>query len=85
MTRPPAHTLLTMAGALCLVGAAISAEIAWLHMRWLAATYGVICGQSPSLTHCAACPTAVALLAGGLGFLALALRARPAKVRSAAR
>jgi len=68
--RKPAHPL-RLAGAAALAGAAIAGEIGWLHMRWVRATYGVLCGDAP-FAHCAACPTALALLAAGLALLSLA-------------
>lgn len=69
--RPTRQTL-TLAGAASLGAAALSAEIAWLHMRWAAATYGVVCGQD-GIGHCAACPTALGLAGLGLGLLAARL------------
>lgn len=54
----------TWAGATCLVGAAVSAELAWLHARAIQAL-GVICGTQPS-PHCIWCPTALVLLAAGM-------------------
>lgn len=62
---------LAIAGAASLIGAAVSGEIAVVHMRWMAQTYGAICG-SEGLPHCAACPTAVGLLMSGLALLAAA-------------
>lgn len=85
MIRPKPRSILMVAGALSLVGAAVSGEVAVLHMRWMAAAYGAICGDQ-GLPHCAACPTAVGLLMAGLAFLAAAMKEpRAATVRSSAR
>lgn len=84
MARPTPRSILTVAGALSLAGAAVSGEIAVLHMRWMAQAYGAICG-SEGLPHCAACPTAVGLLMAGLAFLAAAAKERPATIRSSVR
>lgn len=86
MTRPDAPLALTLLGAASLAGAAVCGDLAWLHMRWTAETYGAICGQG-ALAHCPACPAAVALLIAGLSFLAAAAsaRLRTSKVRSAGR
>jgi hypothetical protein len=74
-----ASEIRTWAGALALVGAAASAELAWLHMRAVQAL-GVICG-GPAESHCAWCPLAVALL--GIGaFLLKAPARQPAEVRA---
>ncbi|MFN3513842.1 MAG: hypothetical protein ACK41C_12395 [Phenylobacterium sp.] len=51
-----------------LVAAAISAEMAWLHMREIQ-RLGVICGSALE-PHCAWCPATVAFLLGGLALLA---------------
>lgn len=69
----PAHEhepseLRTWAGAIALVGAAVSAEFAWLHARAIEAM-GVICGDAPAL-HCGWCPTALALFGVGVYLLA---------------
>lgn len=66
----------TWAGAICLVGAAVSAEFAWLHARAIQAL-GVICGSQPS-PHCIWCPTALVLLAAGLVLLSRSRRLRAA-------
>lgn len=57
-----------LAGLVVLAGAAVSAELAWLHARSIQAL-GVICGQGPD-PHCAWCPTALVLLALGLFLVA---------------
>ena len=77
MARFNPRSVLTLTGAASLFGAAVSAEIAWLHMHGLAATYGVICG-SGATPHCAACPAAMGLLAMGLAALAGAAGTRRA-------
>lgn len=86
MTRFPTPSALVAAGLAGLSGAAVSAEIAWLHMRWTAGAYGVICGGGAT-AHCAACPTALGLLGLGLAALAAAAAAarRPARARQATR
>lgn len=80
MIRLKPRSVLMIAGALSLVGAAVSGEVAVLHLRWMAA----ICGAE-GLPHCAACPTAVGLLMAGLAFLAAAMGERVEGVRSRAR
>ena len=67
-----------------LIGAAIVlAEVAWMHMRSLTETYGVICGSgSGALAHCPACPASALLFAAGLAALALP-RARPQRPQTA--
>lgn len=80
MPRALVRSKLVLAGVATLGGAALSGEIAWLHMRWMAATYGAICG-SQGLPHCAACPTAAGLLALSLALFAAAARPAPAAVR----
>ena len=75
------RTTLTLAGAAALFGAAVSGEIAWLHMRWMAQTYGTICGAE-GVPHCAACPSAIGLLALGLSLLAVAAGASRAPARA---
>jgi len=59
---------------IALIGAALlSADLAWLHMRSLAQTYGAICGSGPgAMAHCAACYASVAFLAAGAAALAWA-------------
>lgn len=84
MVRLTPRPVLTIAGALSLVGAAVSGEVAVQHMRWTAATYGAICGAD-GVPHCAACPTAVGLLMVGLAFLAAAAGERCAPLRSPGR
>jgi len=66
-----------------LIGAAlVFAEVAWMHMRGLAKTYGVICGSGPGvLAHCPACPASALLFAAGLAALALP-RAQPQTARA---
>jgi len=66
-----------------LIGAAVVfAEVAWMHMRSVAKTYGVICGSGPGvLAHCPACPASGLLFAAGLAALALP-RARLQAVRA---
>lgn len=59
------------------VGAAVSAELAWLHARSLSA-FGVICGGATP--HCGWCYSAVALGLIGAAALAVEWRARRAAV-----
>ncbi|MGZ6018870.1 MAG: hypothetical protein ACXWKN_13860 [Phenylobacterium sp.] len=73
------HTrqVLTLSGVLLIGVAGISAEGAWLHMRDLVQTYGVICGSgSGALAHCPACFVSLAALAAGVSALVLAHAAR---------
>ncbi|MDP1873238.1 hypothetical protein [Phenylobacterium sp.] len=58
-----------IAGVAAWVGAALSAEYAWLHARSTAALYGAICGEGP-LVHCAACYAAPMLALAGIALLA---------------
>lgn len=76
MTPRNLRAAFVLAGVASLGAAAVSAEIAWLHMRWVAAAYGMICGAG-AVGHCPACPAAVGLLAAGLALLAAAGRSGP--------
>jgi hypothetical protein len=69
-----------------LVGAApLCAEAAWLHMRELVRTTGVICGSGASVVaHCPACYASVVFLASGLAAL-IAAQAEPLAALSRAR
>lgn len=58
----------------CLVGAAISLDMAWLHARSIEAL-GVICGRSAEV-HCAWCPLAAVLLVTSLFLFGAGLRSR---------
>ena len=59
MTR--ASDRLALAGGLLVTGGVVAAGAAWLHMRELVETYGVICGAGPGLlAHCPACAISVA-------------------------
>ena len=80
MIRPTARSALTFASALSLLGSAVCGEIALLHMRWMAQTYGAICGAG-DLPHCAACTASVSLLMAGLALLAAAARQGPVEAR----
>jgi hypothetical protein len=63
---------LRIAGAgAAIVGAAVSAELAWLHARELSA-FGVICGGTT--IHCGWCVSTIAL--AGLAVAALVSEAR---------
>lgn len=70
--------------AVLLAGAAVAAaEAAWLHMRELAQTYGVICGSGAGVTaHCPACYASVSLFASALALLVLAQADRPTALRA---
>jgi hypothetical protein len=68
---------LTLLGVLLLGLGAIAAEGAWLHMAWLARTYGRVCGQA-GFAHCPACPATLALIGSGLALLAAASAGRHA-------
>lgn len=73
--------LITAAGAAMLVGAAISAELAWLAARGVA-ELGVICGAAGQ-PHCPWLIGAAALLASGTATLiAGRRRMKPAPVPS---
>ncbi len=74
---------LAIAGAGAIVAGAALAESAWIHMRDLSQAYGVICGvEGGAVTHCAACPFSVALLAVG-GLCVLPALTRPARAMRA--
>jgi hypothetical protein len=65
-------------GALLVGGALVSAEAAWLHMRELVLTTGVICGSgSGAAAHCPACYASVLLFASGAAVLLQARADRP--------
>lgn len=68
-----------VAGVTCLVGGTISAELAWLHARSVAAL-GEICGQTPS-AHCLWCPTAVGLFALGTFLVLRRVTPEPRAIR----
>ena len=73
--------LITAAGAAMLVGAAISAELAWLAARGVA-QLGVICGAAGQ-PHCPYLVAAAALLVGGtLTLVRSRRRAKAAPVRA---
>lgn len=72
---------LNRAGLVLTGGAAVFAEVAWLHMR-SQASYGVICGDSSSaLAHCAACYASASLLTLGIASFLLANAAPPARLQ----
>lgn len=73
--------LITAAGAALLVGAALSAEMAWLAARGVA-ELGVICGAAGE-PHCPWLIGAAALLASGAATLVAARRqAAPANAKA---
>ena len=60
-------------GLILIGGAALFAELAFLHMRVLVQSYGVICGSGPGVAaHCPACYASALLLVLGLASLGLA-------------
>jgi len=70
---------LIQSGAILIGGALLSAEAAWVHMRELVQTQGVICGSGSGVAaHCPACYASLALLAAGAAALTLAQADRPA-------
>lgn len=73
---------LVQAGLANLAGAALSAEAAIVHMRWMERTYGAVCGVAGH-GHCLACATSLALTGLGLMFVTGGVGA--AVVRSPAR
>ena len=74
---------LSCAGVALIAGALVAAQAAWLHMRGLLHTYGVICGSNAgALAHCPACYASFGLLASGVACLILA-RAAPDRPVSA--
>ncbi len=53
-------------GAVFMTGAALMGSLAWMHMSALKAVYGVVCGSGAGLlSHCPACPAAMALFLVG--------------------
>jgi hypothetical protein len=86
MPNPTFARTLRPSGIVLIGGALLSAEAAWLHMRELVQTYGVICGSgSGVLAHCPACYASVTLLAAGAAALILAqvdCPAAPVRARS---
>jgi hypothetical protein len=70
----PLRQLLTLGGVVATAAAAVSAEIAWLHMDWTLQTYGVLCGAG--VDHCPACPAAALSAALGAGLLIAGRRVR---------
>ena len=68
MSRSTATRALDRAAFVLLGAALLSAWAAWLHMRDLLRTYGVICGDAfAAAPHCAACYASAALLAMAAG------------------
>jgi hypothetical protein len=66
-------------------GGLLFADVAWLHMRSLALTYGVICGSDAgAAAHCPLCYASVLLLAAGAAAFGLAEAGQrsPLQVRS---
>jgi hypothetical protein len=79
MPTPNIAPPLLQSGAILIGGALVSAEAAWLHMRELVQTYGVICGSgSLVMAHCPACYASVSFLVAGAAALILAHADRPA-------
>lgn len=82
MSPREASRRLRIAAAVSVMAAGPTAALAWLHMRAVAQAYGVICGSGAGqLAHCPACYVSVALLALGLGGLALSHVPQPARPR----
>ena len=78
MHRTHASRVLNLGGLSLLGGALLSADAAWLHMRALLNTYGVICGAGfGASAHCPACYASAALFAMGGACLLLARDAGP--------
>jgi hypothetical protein len=83
MSAPTARQSLFQIGIILIGGAALAAQAAWLHMRAVLQTYGVICGFSPAspssgvLAHCPACYVSLALFVAGAAALVLARADRP--------
>lgn len=71
--RTRGRRALRQSGVILIGGALLSAEAAWLHMRELVRTMGVICGSgSGAAAHCPACYASIALLAAGVAALTAA-------------
>ena len=83
MARAGVRTFLTVSGLVALYAAGLSAEIAWLHIRWLVATYGAVCGGA--VPHCAACPASAGFLALAVALFGAARYRRPVTVKSRGR
>ncbi len=82
MPTPSLYRTLLQLGAILVGGALLSAEAAWLHMRELVQTLGVICGSGSSvMAHCPACYASVSLFASGVATLVLAHAEKPALLR----
>lgn len=82
---PATTTIRTLrqAGILLIAGALLSAEAAWLHMRSLLQTYGMICGSASGvLAHCPACYASAILLGSGAVAFVLAQADRPTVPRA---
>ena len=78
MPTPSLRRILLQSGVILIGGALLSAEAAWLHMRELVQTLGVICGSGASvMAHCPACYASVSLFASGVAALVLAHAEKP--------
>ena len=78
MLNPNVARTLFQSGVLLIGGSLVFAEAAWLHMRQLVQTYGVICGSGVNApAHCPACYASLSLLAAGVTAVGLAHAHRP--------
>ena len=79
MPTPTIARTLPQLGFMLIGGALLSAEAAWLHMRELLQTSGVICGSaSAGMAPCPACYAGVSFFAAGAAAIILAHADRPA-------